>query len=144
MKKSKSGVLLSNAPCAISFMRLKADTQQKKKEVYGVGKQMVVLTCPDCGGHDDAVVDNESGEVHFACPYCHYVGFYLEVPKDNFGKILLCWSTGRNDISDYVLMTVRLQESRVKYFVLSNTDVVHEGDSMSAAAKAYHEVVSRL
>lgn len=97
---------------------------------------MVVLTCPDCGGHDDATVDT-NGEVHLACPYCHYVGYYLEVPKENFGKVLLMWSDGNPAENDYLLMTVRVQDSRVTYFVLVNTEVLHEGGSMSEAVKVY-------
>ena len=102
-----------------------------------VSKQMVVLTCPDCGGHDEATVD-KNGEVYFTCYYCHYVGYYGEVPKENFGKKLLEFGTGNPDSDQYVMMTVRLQDGQLTYFVLSNAEITHEGKSMSDAAKAYH------
>jgi hypothetical protein len=104
---------------------------------------MVVLTCPDCGAHDDAIVC-QNREVIFSCPYCHYVGRYGAIPKENFGKMLLVFSANGVDFVNYALMTVRLQDSALDYFVLSNTEVVHEGKSMSDAAEAYYKIITEF
>ena len=99
---------------------------------------MVVLQCPDCHGHSEGIVAPE-GEVYFACDYCHYSGYYTTVPEQNYGKNLLAFSFGEMNSYNYTLMTVRIQDSRVTYFVLSNTEVLYEGQSMSEASRMYSE-----
>ena len=104
---------------------------------------MVVLRCPDCHGHSEGVIDI-NGEVIFSCDFCHYVGFFLTMPEQNYGKTLLVHCLKEGNTFDYAMMTTRVQDGKATYFVLANTEVLHEGASMSEAAGVYANRAAKM
>ncbi|MHA1786738.1 MAG: hypothetical protein ACTSWU_00885 [Candidatus Thorarchaeota archaeon] len=104
---------------------------------------LLVTKCPHCGGHSEGVVTTE-GEFYFVCDFCNITQTYYHVPKDNFGKVLLCAYSKKPELKDYVLLTVMFKDGEVEYFVLSNTDVVWKGNSMVEGAKEYTQTVDRV
>lgn len=104
---------------------------------------MVILKCPHCGGHSEATV-TELQEVYFSCDFCDTTQTHFHIPEENFGKLLLCIYSRKPLLKDYVLLTVRLEDGFVQYYVLSNTDMVWQGDSMIKGVDEYMATVKRI
>lgn len=96
----------------------------------------MIITCLDCGRHLSGNED-ENGQVYVVCPFCHMIDLHLKMPDEIFGNIMLYHGSGNPNNNEYVMLTMLNKDNRIRYFVLSNAEVLHDGEQMFDAVQIY-------
>jgi ribosomal protein S27AE len=107
--------------------------------------ERLVLECPKCGGHSEAV-KYASHKWRLDCNYCIYIGYFSENElaqrfDRDFGIMLLQFRPSNPHSTEYVIMSV---SRGTTVYVLSNTEIIYEGNDLLEASRKYYEQVRKI